>query len=124
MDNLTRKRSVPTENAIEELRKRFNPDAARNISATYLLSIQGQNGGTWLTKIADGKCEFIPQEGSQLTFEPDCKISVSSEDLEMIMAGRLTAMTAALSGMLAIEGELGLAMQLVPIFFEGQAPFI
>lgn len=115
---------MPTENAIEELRKRFNPDAARNFSATYLLSIQGQNGGTWITKIADGTCEFIPQDGNHLACEPDCRISVAEEDLEMIIDGRLTAMTAALSGMLAIEGELGLAMQLVPIFFEGQAPFI
>lgn len=114
---------MPTKNAIEELRKRFNPDAARNFSATYLLSIQGQNGGTWITKITDGTCEFIPHD-DQSACEPDCKISVAEEDLEMIMAGRLTAMTAALSGMLAIEGELGLAMQLVPIFFEGQAPFI
>jgi len=115
---------VPTQNAIEELRKRFNPDAARNFSATYLLSIQGQDGGTWITKIADGTCEFIPHNDDQPACEPDCRISVTSEDLEMIMEGRMTAMTAALSGMLAIEGELGLAMQLVPIFFEGQAPFI
>ncbi len=114
---------MPTQNAIEELRKRFNPNAARNFSATYLLSIEGTNGGNWITKIADGKCEFIPS-ADQPSLEPDCRISVSEEDLEMIMTGRMTAMTAALSGMLAIEGELGLAMQLVPIFFEGQAPFI
>ena len=115
---------MPNDKAIEELRKRFNPQAARNISATYLLSIQGQDGGTWITRIADGTCEFIPHDGENLSTEPDCRISVTAEDLEMIMAGRMTAMTAALSGMLAIEGELGLAMQLVPIFFEGQAPFI
>lgn len=113
-----------TQKSIEELRKRFNPDAARNFSATYLLSIQGDDGGTWITRIADGTCEFIPHDGEALAPEPDCRISVAAEDLEMIMTGRLTAMTAALSGMLAIEGELGLAMQLVPIFFEGQAPFI
>lgn len=122
-----RKPSVSTDNAIEELRKRFNPDAARNVSATYLLSIQSSNGdgtASWITKIADGKCEFIRHDDGNLSCEPDCRISVSAEDLEMIMTGRMTAMTAALSGMLAIEGELGLAMQLVPIFFEGQAPFI
>jgi len=115
---------VPSQNPIEELKKRFNPEAARNVSATYLLSIKGQSGGSWITRIEDGRCEFIALNGNELSSEPDCRISVSAEDLEMIMAGRLTAMTAALSGMLAIEGELGLAMQLVPIFFEGQAPFI
>ena len=108
-------------NTIDELRKRFKPAAAKNFSATYLISVQGDGGGLWLTKIIDGTCEFIQQDEESLSFEPDCRISVSAEDLEMIMTGRLSAMTAALSGMLAIEGELGLAMQLMPMFFDGQA---
>ncbi len=108
-------------NTIEELRKRFNPNAAKNLSATYLISIEGEDGGTWLTKIDNGNIEFIPQGDECLATEPDCRIAVSAEDLEMILSGRLSAMTAALSGMLVIEGELGLAMQLVPMFFDGQA---
>lgn len=114
---------MPTVNTIDELQKRFKPEAAKNLSATYLIAIQGQGGGTWLTKIDDGTCQITPQSEAP-PVEPDCKISISAEDLEMIMAGKVSAMTAALSGMLAIEGELGLAMQLVPIFFDGQVPFI
>jgi putative sterol carrier protein len=114
---------VISENTIEELRKRFKPENARNLNATYLITIRGNGGGTWLTKIADGKLEFEPRDPNAKT-PADCLISVDAEDLEMIMTGRMSAMTAALSGVLAIEGELGLAMQLVPIFFEGQAPFI
>jgi putative sterol carrier protein len=49
----------------------------------------------------------------------DCQITIDSDDLHQIISGRMSAMTAALSGVLAIEGELGLAMKLVPIFFEG-----
>jgi len=112
---------------IEELKKRFNPDRARNLCATYLITIQGEGGGAWLTKINEGNVEFISQEQEAVPDareKADCLISVNAEDLEMIMTGQLSAMTAALSGVLAIEGELGLAMQLVPIFFEGQAPFI
>ncbi len=110
---------------IEELQKRFKPENARNLSATYLITIHGTGGGAWLTKINDGKCEFIPHDRNEADVSPaDCMISVDAQDLELIMTGRLSAMTAALSGVLAIEGELGLAMQLVPIFFEGQAPFI
>jgi hypothetical protein len=110
---------------IEELRKRFKPENARNLSATYLITIHGNGGGAWLTKINDGQCEFIPHDQTADGTAPaDCLISVDAQDLELIMTGKLSAMTAALSGVLAIEGELGLAMQLVPIFFEGQAPFI
>ncbi len=109
---------------IEQLQQRFNPEAARDVNATYLIAINGQGGGSWLTKINDGRCEFLPYEGS-LDGEPaDCTISVSAEDLQLILDGRMSAMTAALSGVLAIDGELGLAMKLVPMFFQGQVPFI
>lgn len=114
---------MPAANTIEELRKRFKPENARNLNATYLITIRGNGGGSWLTKIADGKLEFEEQDAGK-TPAADCLISVDAEDLEMIIEGKMSAMTAALSGVLAIEGELGLAMQLVPIFFEGQAPFI
>ncbi len=115
---------MPAAETIEELRKRFKPENARNLSATYLITIRGQGGGSWLTIISDGALEMIEQDTLEALAQADCLISVDAEDLELIMAGRLSAMTAALSGVLSIEGELGLAMQLVPIFFEGQAPFI
>ncbi|MBC7997897.1 MAG: SCP2 sterol-binding domain-containing protein [Leptolyngbya sp.] len=105
---------------IEELRRRFKPEAARNVTATYLFSISGQDGAMVLTKINDGAVEFEELvEGTDPTGKADCIITVSREDLESILEGRMSAMTAALSGVLSIEGELGLAMQLVPIFFEG-----
>lgn len=118
--------SVLANEKIEQLQKRFNPEAAKNLSATYLITIKGEGGGCWLTKINEGACEFIPQkpDSQEAKDKADCFISIDAEDLEMILAGRMTAMTAAMSGILAIEGELGLAMQLVPVFFEGQAPFI
>lgn len=109
-----------TKDPIEELKRRFNAKAAENITATYLLKIGGLENGPWLTKIDSGRLEVVRYEPGQSP-SPDCSISVSAEDLEMIMTGKLSAMTAALSGMLAIDGELGLAMQLVPIFFNGEA---
>jgi putative sterol carrier protein len=105
---------------IEELKRRFNSAAAQNLSATYLLQIHGLEEGPWLTKIEMGTLEVLRYEHGNSP-DPDCTISVSAEDLEMIMSGKLSAMTAALSGILSIDGELGLAMQLVPIFFEGQS---
>lgn len=105
---------------IEELKRRFNSHAAQNVSATYLLQITGLEEGPWLTKINQGALEVLPYDPTNSP-SPDCTISVSADDLEMIMAGKMSAMTAALSGMLSIDGELSLAMQLVPIFFEGQS---
>src|SRR5882724_6354309 len=97
---------VAAANTIEELRKRFKPENARNLNATYLITIRGNGGGSWLTKIHDGLLEFEQQDPASANSNADCMISVDAEDLEMIMAGKMSAMTAALSGVLAIEGEL------------------
>ena len=112
---------MPATQIIDQLQKRFKPDAARNVNATYLISVRGDEGGNWLVKIKDGQCDFAPyaNETNDKGDKPaNCSISVDARDLESIISGRLSAMTAALSGVLSIDGELGLAMQLIPIFFE------
>ncbi|MFA7338808.1 MAG: SCP2 sterol-binding domain-containing protein [Candidatus Obscuribacterales bacterium] len=109
---------MSAEETIAVLKKRFRPEAAKNLSATYLITIKGDGAAAYLTKISDGTCEFV--EHSSSGYSPaDCQITIDSDDLHQIISGRMSAMTAALSGVLAIEGELGLAMKLVPIFFEG-----
>jgi len=115
---------MAADDSINELKKRFNAEAARNVTATYLLNVRGEGAGSWLAKIKDGQCEFIKADGNGGANGADCTVSIDAEDLDMILAGRLSVMTAAMSGVLAIDGEIGLAMQLVPIFFEGQGPFI
>lgn len=113
---------MSAEKIIEELKKRFNPQAAKDVSATFMFSVKGDSGAKqWFTKINNGTCEFIEVNGGQPPVQPDCTISVNADDLDMILSGRMSAMTAALSGVLSIDGELGLAMQLVPIFFGQQA---
>ncbi len=112
---------MPANQIIDQLQKRFKSDAARNLNATYLISVRGEEGGNWLVKINDGKCDFVPygnETNGKDEQNANCFISVDAHDLESIINGRLSAMTAALSGVLAIDGELGLAMQLIPIFFE------
>jgi len=110
---------VPATQIIDQLQKCFKPNAARNVNATYLISVRGDEGGNWLVKIKDGQCEFTPYEANGNGDKPaNCSISVDARDLESIINGRMSAMTAALSGVLSIDGELGLAMQLIPIFFE------
>ena len=112
---------MPATDTINELRKRFKPEAARNLNATYLINVKGQGGGAWLTKINEGSCEIVEATANT---PADCTISIDVDDLDAILTGRMSAMTAALSGVLAVEGELGLAMQLVPIFFDGTGSLI
>lgn len=109
---------MSAEETIAVLKRRFRPEAAKNLSATYLINIKGDNAAAYLTKISNGTCEFSEQDPSEKN-SADCRITIDSDDLQQIISGRMSAMTAALSGVLAIDGELGLAMKLVPIFFEG-----
>lgn len=105
-----------TTNPVDELKRRFNAQAAKNLTASFLFKIDGLEGGPWMTVITAGTLDVIAyQQGASP--KPDCTISVSLEDLQAIMSGKLSAMTAAMSGMLSIDGDLGLAMQLVPVFF-------
>ena len=115
--------AVSENHTINQLSKRFKPEAARDLNLTYLISVKGEGGGNWLIKIADQKCEFVPYDDNKSSTEgvaspANCAISIDATDLELIIAGRMSAMTAALSGVLSIDGELGQAMQLIPIFFE------
>ncbi len=95
---------MPANQIIDQLQKRFKPDAARNVDATYLISVRGEEGGDWLVKINKGQCEFLPYtnktNGTSKDASANCSISVDSSDLESIISGRLSAMTAALSGVL------------------------
>jgi len=112
---------MPLDKTINEFRKRFNPEAAKDLSATYLFEVVGEGGGAWLAKITNGNCEFLQSEERD---GADCVITVAARDMDMILDGRLSAMTAAMSGILTVDGEIGLAMQLVPIFFDSQAPYL
>jgi len=119
---------VSTIESIHQLFQRFKPDAATDLNATYLFTVHGEGGGSWLMKIAGGTCEVSPYEGPQNNdnekLPADCAISVNGSDLDLIMSGQMSAMTAALSGLLAIDGELGLALQLLPVFFEQEAQVV
>jgi putative sterol carrier protein len=114
--------ALSTSTFIEELKKRFKKEAAQDVTATYLLSITGDNPTSILIKLDNGALSVEPV--AQGSTQADCSISVGQDDFEMILDGRLSAMTAALSGIISIDGEIGMAMQLVPIFFEGTVPFV
>ena len=112
-----------------ELKNRFKADAAQNLQAIYLLNLTGENGSVILLKINKGELDIsiiqpTPENKDDILYGADCCISASQEDFESILAGQMTAATAALSGILSIEGELSLALQLLPIFFEEQTQFI
>lgn len=105
---------------IDQLQKRFDPAIAGSNTIAYVFNITGEEGGIWLLQIDNGVCKFVPQK--ELPQDPriPCFITIDTRDLEMILDGRMTAMTSTLAGMLAVKGDMNLAMLLVPMFFESR----
>ncbi len=112
-----------SEKQIQELSKRFDAALAGKNTIAYVFNLTGDEGGIWLLKIENGACQFIPQK--EMPFPIDdpripCTISIDTRDMEMILDGRMTAMTATLAGMLQVKGDMNLAMLLVPMIFESR----
>ncbi len=111
---------LKSEKLIAQLEKRFDPAIAGSHTIAYVFNVTGDEGGIWLLQIDNGKCQFVPQK--ELPADPriPCYITIDTRDLEMIVEARMTAMTATLAGMLAIKGDMNLAMLLVPMLFESR----
>jgi putative sterol carrier protein len=50
----------------------------------------------------------------------DCTISVSLENFELMVAGKLDGTTAFMTGKLRVAGDMGLAMKIGPILEKGR----
>ncbi len=109
-----------SEKLIAELKKRFDPAIAGKHTIAYVFNITGDEGGIWLLQIGNGACQFLAQKEMPADLKIPCFITIDTRDLEMILDGRMTAMTATLAGMLSVRGEMNLAMLLVPMFFESR----
>lgn len=111
---------LKSQKLIDQLHARFDPAIAGNHTIAYVFNLTGNEGGIWLLQIGNGACQFVPQK--ELPQDPriPCYITIDTLDLEMILDGRMTAMTATLAGMLAVQGDMNLAMLLVPMLFESK----
>lgn len=111
---------LKSEKLIAELEKRFDSAVAGKHTIAYVFNITGDEGGIWLLQITNGACQFLPRK--EIPGDPriPCFITIDTRDLEMILEGRMTAMTSTLAGMLAVKGDMNLAMLLVPMFFESR----
>jgi putative sterol carrier protein len=97
---------------LADLAKRFRKDAAEGLDLVYQLHLTGDNGGVWHIAIADRECSLTPGAAAR----PDVTITMSAQDWEALMAGKLDAYTAFLQGRIEVAGDLSLAMKLQGLF--------
>lgn len=79
---------------------------AKELDAVYQFHVSGDNGGDWVVNMRECKVE----NGS--SDEADCTISLADEDFVGLVKGTIAGPQLFMSGRLAIEGNMGLAMKL------------
>ena len=86
-----------------------NPAAAKEVSASYLFRISGDDGGTWTADLAaDPPTCLVGEVG-----KPQCTIEATDADFrQMIDGGMAAAMSLFFSGKLKIQGDPMLATKL------------
>jgi putative sterol carrier protein len=102
----------------DALPSRFHASAAEGVTAVYQFDLSGNEGGQYQLHIAGQTCRVSPG----LHSSPDVTLRMVGEDCVAILDGRLSGVSAFLSGRLKIEGDLGLAMKLAAFFPDLRPP--
>jgi len=96
----------------EALPSRFRPDAAEGVNAVYQFDLSGEEGGQYQLHVAGRSCRVC----GGVHAAPNVTLSMAGEDCVAILEGKLSGVSALLSGRLKIDGDMGLAMRLAAFF--------
>jgi putative sterol carrier protein len=90
------------------LPERFRSERAGDLRATYVFELEGEGGGSWTVRVADGSLGV--EEGSAT--EADVTVRAKAEDWIAIVEGRMDPQLAYLTKRLRVTGNLQLALRL------------
>jgi predicted lipid carrier protein YhbT len=90
------------------LPERFRSERAGDLRATYVFELEGEGGGSWTVRVADGSLGV--EEGSGT--EADVTVRAQAEDWIAIVEGRMDPQLAYLTKRLRVTGNLQLALRL------------
>jgi putative sterol carrier protein len=99
-------------NYFETLPKRFVPDAAKGVHATFQFELSGDNGGTYHVKVEDGS--IAVGEGPAPT--ANATIKMKGDDYVKMVNGQLSGTMAFLKGQMKIAGDMMLAQKMQKLF--------
>ena len=103
---------MPSSVALADFVKRFSPSAAAGLTAIYELELTGNGGESCHLIIANQQCQLCQGPAA----EPDVAVSMTVEDWNDLIAGRLDPFSAYLAGRLIVKGDLALATRLESLF--------
>lgn len=86
----------------------IDPAKIKGMNAVYQFDLSGDNGGVFYIKVADGTTELT--EGT--SDSSDITITMSADDFDSLIEGKLNATSAFMAGKLKVKGDMSLAMKL------------
>jgi hypothetical protein len=89
-----------------------HPDKAKEIGATYLFKITGDDGGTWTVDLASSPPTCTAGEKGT----PQCTIEVAHADFKSMLANPAVGMQLYFQGKLRVTGDPMLATKLQKLF--------
>ncbi len=98
--------------AVEWFRKRFRPDAARDLTVSYQMELPGEGGGVLSVRVDRGGLEV--SEGPMDA--PDVVYRMSAADFFAILASTANPDLLYMAERIEIEGDLSLALKLRALF--------
>lgn len=107
---MTQERPLPNSirEVMEGMPEAFQPDKAAGVNAVIQFNFTGAEPGSWVVKIADGKCEV--SEGT--ADNPTVTINSPSDVWLKISRRELDGATAFMSGQFTFTGDMGILMQM------------
>lgn len=95
---------------IENLKSKFNPDAAAGLDLTYQFDIE--DGENYHLVVKDQTCDVKAGNAD----EPDCTLIMNTDTLKGIVSSETDGMQAFMAGKVRAEGNMMLAMKLSELF--------
>ena len=86
----------------------FDPDAVGDMNAVLVFDISGDTGGKWVARIANRQIEVKEGEADDAT----TTLRLADKDFLRIVNGDLNPVTAFMQGLIKIEGDMSVALQL------------
>jgi putative sterol carrier protein len=96
----------------DKMVEKFDPQKAAGVDAMIQFDLSGESGGQYWVKIADGQAHT----GTGVAENPTMTLRAAADDWAAVVNGQLNPMQAFMSGKLKIQGDMGLALKLQPMF--------
>ncbi len=104
--------AVPVAHLFEGMPARFIPKKAKGVDAVISYHITGGGGGDWTVTIRDGQINVT--EG--LAENPRCYVVARDSDYYDVTVGKMSGITAVITGKLSIKGDTGFMRKLRKMF--------